>query len=337
MKKIIIQNIYLLLMSLTPLIAYSHHAFWSIYDGNNISIIEGTITNLMWRNPHAQLTIETDEGDSWHIETNSISILSRMGVDNGLLSIGNKIAIAGNQKLNGDKAMWTDNILLPDGREVILRPGKPPYWEDSNLSSSEAWLSDGDIGGADQGIFRVWSTRFNGPGRNMYLTDPPLTETALVKFKSYNPLTDDPTANCNPKGMPAIMHQPYPVQFSQEGDKIYFHIEEYDLVRTIHMNKNIKSPGHSLLGHSLGSWDNGDLLVTTTDVDWHYLDSTGIPISNEAAFEERFSLSEDGANLNYTLMTTDPATFTETVTQNKQWVWREGEVVKPYICTNYDS
>ena len=46
-------------------------------------------------------------------------------------------------------------------------------------------------------------------------------------------------------------------------------------------------------------------------------------------------MSDDGAELDYTLTVTDPETFTEPVTMRKQWVWRAGETVEPYVCTNY--
>ncbi len=337
MIKILIKITILAMLGLITLNAFAHHAFNSIYDVNNFSVINGTIEKVMWKNPHAQLTITTDSGDSWHIETNSISILKRMGVDDNLLLVGDRISIAGYKRRDGKLSMWTNNILLSNDQEVILRPGIESFWNDSALSSSESWLSNGDTGGEEQGIFRVWSTRFNGPGRYMRLPNPPLTESALVKYNSYNPLVDDPTLNCNPKGMPWIMHQPYPTEFRQGENKIYFHIEEYDLIRVIHMEQNIEAKERTLLGHSTGKWDGDDLLVETTHVNWHQFDNTGIPISDNATFEERFSLSSDGSELNYTIKTTDLLTFNEVIIQNKQFVWREDVTIDPYICTNYDG
>ena len=91
----------------------------------------------------------------------------------------------------------------------------------------------------------------------------------------------------------------------------------------------------TLLGYSTGSWDGDDLMVETRSVDWYHFNSNGIPQSSQARFEERFSLSDDGANLDYTITVTDPETFTAPVTMSKQWVWRPGETVKPYECTNF--
>ena len=125
--------------------------------------------------------------------------------------------------------------------------------------------------------------------------------------------------------------------FSRDGDDILFHIEEYDLVRRIHMNPESVAAevAPTLLGHSTGRWDGDALVVDTHSVDWYFFNASGIPQSAQARFQERFSLSGDGANLDYAITVTDPETFTEPVTMRKQWVWRAGETVKPYGCTNY--
>ena len=320
-----------------PFSGDAHHAFSGVFDMNALTELQGEITRMMWRNPHVQFTMLDDQGESWDIETNSVSILSRMDVSADLLAVGDRIAVAGYPARSGANAMWINHILLADGRELVTRPGVEPHWASEHLGVSETWLADGAEGGAQQGIFRVWSTRFNGPGRFMGLAAYPLTASAAAVQAAFDPLVDDPIGECTPKGMPWIMQQPYPVQFTRAGDDILFHIEEYDLVRTIHMDPQAldAQPAPALLGYSVGRWDGDDLVVHTRSVDWHHFNARGIPQSAQAQFEERFSLTDDGASLDYTITVTDPQTFTEPVTMRKQWVWRPGETVKPYECTNY--
>ena len=322
---------------LMPIPSIAHHAFSGVFDMDNLTELEGQITRLMWRNPHVQFTMLDVNDELWDIETNSVSILSRMNVSSDLLAEGDRVTVAGYPARNGSNEMWINNILLMDGTELVTRPGANPYWSDEHLGESDTWLEAGAEGGESLGIFRVWSTRFNGPGRYMFLDDYPLTETAAAIQAAFDPLLDNPIGECSPKGMPWIMQQPYPVKFSKDGNNILFHIEEYDLVRTIYMAQdeieiNIQP---SLLGHSVGRWEGEDLVVSTHSVDWYYFNSDGIPQSADARFEERFSLSGDGVNLDYTIVVSDPETFTEPVLMTKQWVWRPGETVNPYICTNY--
>ena len=59
----------------------------------------------------------------------------------------------------------------------------------------------------------------------------------------------------------------------------------------------------------------------------------GIPLSQSAEIVERFMPREDGALLDYELIVTDPATFTEPVELGKHWIWRPEIDRRPYECT----
>jgi hypothetical protein len=179
----------------------------------------------------------------------------------------------------------------------------------------------------------VWSTKFNEPG-GLWRRDYPLTDAAKKARASFNPLTDTVAPGCRPKGMPTIMEQPYPMEFVNKGNTILWRMEEYDTVRTINMapDANVDSLPKTLLGRSKGRWDGETLIVTTTRIDWPYLDSSGVPQGPSAAIVERFTPTSDGTRLNYTMAITDPATFTMPIELTRSWVWRPEETVKPYNC-----
>ena len=134
--------------------------------------------------------------------------------------------------------------------------------------------------------------------------------------------------------MPAIMGPPYPMELIDRGDVIVYRQEEFDSVRTIHMNPaTAPTPEPSKMGHSVGRWDGETLVVDTTLANWPHFDGGGTPISGDAVYEERFSVSEDGKRLNYTVLVTDPATFTEPVLLDRLWLWVPGVQVERYDCT----
>ena len=83
------------LFGLLPLSGSGHHAFSGVFDMDDLTELEGEITRLLWRNPHVRFTMRTADGESWDIETNSVSILSRMDVGADLLSEGDRVAVAG--------------------------------------------------------------------------------------------------------------------------------------------------------------------------------------------------------------------------------------------------
>jgi len=161
----------------------------------------------------------------------------------------------------------------------------------------------------------------------------PLTAAARAAQASFDPIKDEPTLNCAPKGMPFIMEQPYPMQLVREGDYILLKMEEYDTVRAINMATPVDNPvARSLLGRSRGRFEGESLVVTTTDLGYPWLNGTGVPLGPNASIEERFTLNADGSRLDYTMTVTDAATFTQPVTFRKAWEWRPGEQVRAYEC-----
>ena len=48
--------------------------------------------------------------------------------------------------------------------------------------------------------------------------------------------------------------------------------------------------------------------------------------------DEQFALAVDGGQLDYTMVVTDPTTFTEPVTLSKRWLYVPGVEVKPFDC-----
>ena len=109
--------------------------------------------------------------------------------------------------------------------------------------------------------------------------------------------------------------------------------EEFDRERFIHLNGSAAEAVPSPMGHSAGRWDNGDLVVVTTHVNSGQMGRNGIPLSADVEILERFSLSQDQRRLGYEMTIIDAATFVEPVTMTSHWIWRPGETVKPYNCT----
>jgi hypothetical protein len=324
---------------LFPVSSVAHHAFAGVFDMDNVTELKGAVTEILWRNPHVRFSVSSEEGEVWKIQTNSVSILHRMDITPELMSVGDSITVAGFKARNGRLEMWTNNVMLSDGREVVMRPGVAPYWADSTLGTSEIWLAEGSAtnatDAADLGLFRVWSTHFTGPSRSLFQSDLPLTPGAAAARAAFG--TGEVVGvlgDCIVKGMPMIMAQPYPVQFVDQGDVVLFEIEEYDAVRTIFMDPDADiEMTPTRLGRSKGRWVGEELHVTTTNIDWPYFDGSGVPQSEAMELYERFSVNEDGSRLNYHLTATDASTFTRPVDLNKAWMWRPGEIVRPYECT----
>ncbi len=250
-----------------PFTAFGHHSIGATFDSDNTIELEGEITRVLWRNPHVRFTIsavdESGQEVLWEVESQSVSTLRRKNVTNVLVAVGDRVRVAGNPSRRSVNEIHASNILLPGGQEVVLRGAGKPRWTDQALGTSgPGFASAGNTSDPALGIFRVWSTVFSAPmllpeiNASFDLYSYPLTETARASVAAFDPAEDSPIGNCEAKGMPTIMEQPFPMEFIERGEDILLGLEEYDLVRTIHMGTSapLEDQAASLLGYSVGRW-----------------------------------------------------------------------------------
>jgi uncharacterized protein DUF6152 len=314
--------------------ASAHHSTAAVYNRDGTVIeAEGVITKVAWVNPHVRFEMRGAGADGverlWKIESNSVSIISRFGLTAELVAAGTRVKVAGNGGRQADDVLWLTNMLLPSGQEILFGAGIQPRWSQQTIGSDIRGAVTADT--QKLGIFRVWTNATSPPafwGNNL-----PLTPSAAAVRAAFDPIADEPTKNCAPKGMPYVMEQPYPIELVKDGDDILLRLEEYDTVRRIKMSAGgARNTAATIVGDSRGRWDGEALVVTTTNIGYGWFNGSGIPLGPGAAIEERFTLNGDGSRLNYTMTVTDTATFTAPVTLRKSWEWRPGEQVKPYQC-----
>lgn len=335
-----------LLLCAVPAVATAHHAVAGSYDQSQTIELEGRVTNVLWRNPHIQLSIAVTDGDGnvqqWELASTSLSNLRRWQIPADFIEIDDRIRVAGNPAVRGRHGMYVRNVLTRSGAEVLLAPGIEQRWSDEVVRMSDSRrLGIGDTSAPELGIFRVWSKPDNLPVLiPRGFADQPhvranMTEAARHAYENFDWERDNPLRNCAPKGMPTIMEAPYPFEFSMAGESILWHQEEFDTIRTIHMQPGDESEIQpSLLGYSRGRWlDERTLQVRTSHMSWGYFDSQGVPLSPDAQIVERFQVSELGDHLDYTLRVIDPATFVEPVELTHRWVWYPDAAVGAYRCS----
>ena len=320
--------------------SFSHHSF-TRFDQERIVEIEGELISYRWRNPHIIFEVrgldENGEEVVWKIEGHSLSILRRTNASPEGLEKGDRVKLAGWPTVRPSSEIFVHNMLLPDGTELLLQGGVSPRWDTGvTLGSEREWTVGGTASEnrGREGLFRVWSTRFGPDNDPLWREQYPLTDAAQQKFSQWDPITDTAAPGCEPKGMPLIMEQPYPIEFVKDDDAILLRMEEYDTVRRIDMSIESvpTSLERSILGNSKGRWEGDTLVVETVDVNFSLFDSNGTPQGSRPRFTERFVVSDDGSQLLYEITAVDDETFTEPVVLTRNWVWRPGEKVEPYEC-----
>jgi hypothetical protein len=316
--------------------ASAHHSY-AEYDESSPVEVTGTLLDVAWINPHVRFTVRAlpdQQGKVviWDIEAHSLSVLRRTSIRQEQFRRGDTVKVAGEPSRKASNRMFATHMLRSDGVELVLSPGLKPRWAGTPSQLATTWFDSG-AKSTDAGLFRVWSSKLDDP-EYLWKRNYPLTEAAKDKLASWDDSRDTVARGCEPKGMPTIMEQPYPIEFVKKGSEIMLRMEEYDTVRTIYMTPTagFNALRRTRLGISAGLWEGPTLVVTTDRIDWPYLDARGVPLGDAAKLVERFTPSADGSRLNYILTVTSPGVFTEPVELTRSWVWRPHEQVEPYKC-----
>ena len=102
--------------------AHAHHAFAADYEAGNEGVIEGTITEVIYKNPHARYYIDVTKSDGsteiWDLQTMNLMMLGRVGWRKDTLIVGDKIKVEGVLGRNDTKRMSINVVTFEDGRVI---------------------------------------------------------------------------------------------------------------------------------------------------------------------------------------------------------------------------
>ena len=320
-----------------PSFLTAHHSVTAFFDRATIIEVEGTITEIFWRNPHVFLTLEViGEGgvtENWELEAGTTNTLMRRGITSNSLGLGDQIKAAGAESRRGEPAIFISNLLLPNGTEVIVSDRDATLrWTTEGTSYQDLDVSDQLSG---QGIFKVWGHR------ELYRLRNPLVLTPLAQDlkAEFNPRTDDPGLRCIPPGMPNAVLNPYPMEFIERDDRIIQRIEEWDATRIIYMGGGVTTPEQfqpDHLGYSVGRFEENSLIIETSQINFPFLDGDGTPMGPNAKIRESYTLSEDESSLFYEVLVEDSDNLLEPAIWEVIWTHRPGVNIMPFECTLRD-
>ena len=287
-----------------PSMAVGHHSN-SLFDLDNVYVLNGTVTRFDWTNPHVYLVIEDDNGTEWMVETDAIAVMIRSGWAEDSFVPGDLVSA----RINRDRIETKAHGLLlsiqnPEGEQLVslnrFRDSMITYDRNAFTTTlSGVWQ-------ADQALSRVFSDG---------MRELPLTEAGRLGKTTFDGSVD-PEAECIAWPAPWLVASTLYLVGIEPGDEVTtIKSEFYNAERIVHMGlrEHPQNIERTVQGHSIGWWEGDTLVVDTTAYADHRSPyaNIGIPSGAMKHTIERFRLEEDGRTISVDLFLEDPEYLAE--------------------------
>jgi hypothetical protein len=319
------------------------------FDSSQPVEVTGVVTDIRYVNPHGYVYFDVtdDNGEviPWRCELQAGSLLRRAGWTEDLFPIGGEITVMGDRGSREEHACALRTVILADGstldrydqrRAVIDAPtSSAELLVDGELDLAGTWAApqrnpDGGTGGGGMGM---------GMGMGMGGGIPGLELTAAGReaIQGVDAQIDNPRFHCMATNIFFDWEFDRHVnEILQTEDTITLKYGLMDIVRTIHLDM-VEHPASitpSRAGHSIGRWEDGDLVVDTIGFEEGFLTVGGggvVKHSREMHAVERFSYNAQTQGLTRTYSAEDPLYFTGQYT-GQDTVFKSDVPFEPYAC-----
>jgi len=288
----------------------AHHSP-RIFDMGSVLAFEATVSRVHWANPHTYYYVEAPGADGelveWQLETDAITLLLRSGWTEESLRPGDRVVVRGHPDRNRNRAhALIESIRTEDGTVLTSVPGQAESKPASSLSGQWAQFTTG------------WGQVFP------QLARVPLTERGAAARAQFDPMSDDQVADCIGYPPPTAQILLYYVnEIDVQDDRVVIRNEFFDSERVVYLDgRGHPSDGtRTNEGHSVGRWEDGVLVVDTTNFSDYRstFPGTGIPSGDQKHLVERYALTEDGTGIVLDFILEDPEYLAEPFAATIEW------------------
>ena len=314
-----------------PTALYAHHNQSQQFDPQKKQVVTGTVERFAWQNPHGYIYLASREGNetrSWRIETLSIAFMRQMGWGPDTIRAGDNVTITINpSRTEGRATGWLLDIAVA-GRDV------PSLSDNKRLGaifSGESTQTDARA----SSVSGTWIAQTGPAAQWKWIDDPSqlkLTEAGQKAVRSHDPSNTSSKASCEPRPIPRIMIAADRKSIELVDGAVRIRAE-YDATERIAYLDARPPNGRMVHGHSLARWQDGVLIVETSNFTENPNGITdGFPSSSEKHLVERFALNADKQSLTYRFELTDPVYLAEPLVGEMRWLYRPNVDFKLVPC-----
>jgi hypothetical protein len=316
--------------------ALAHHSR-AAYDLGKEIVVEGTVVDLAWKNPHIFVTVETRDTDGksyrQEVEVTSVSEASALGLPREALAPGARVTLRAHPGRGGPTSRAVGLVVTSADGTVY------PLNTDARVATRAAAVPA-------QGIAGHWAPTlesFNGVFAVM--ASAALTEvaraTAAKMAAAVNAADASTLGICEPFPPPVLSIFPDVRTIEVDGTTISLRFEGavgVPMTRVVHLNaQHPAGLAPSLMGHSIGHFEGETLLIDTVGFLPHRNGGLFVPSGTDKHLVERLTLSADRRHLEYTFTLEDSLSLTAPLSYTATWDHRpdlelSGEACDPEIA-----
>jgi hypothetical protein len=285
--------------------AIAHHSHASL-DPDDVRVLSGVVTRYSWSMPHVYLKVEAPnpagEVVEYSIEMLHPGAMAEQGWDKDTFKAGDRITWQGEHDRNKARAYSSLDWAERDG----VRIG-------SSEDDAQQITPSTDFTG-------LWN---RGPNQPTYFppTGWPLSakgEALVAQFSE----DQNPVLECYDPGPPKSMTLPYAHRIRyQDASTLLIERDLMEDQRVVHLDRSVPAGPPSKMGHSIGWFENGDLIVETTGfIADRWGTHTGIDSSEQKQVRERFHLVDGGMGIEIEITVTDPVYLSAPATFTHRWI-----------------
>jgi hypothetical protein len=300
-----------------PVAAFSHHSRAN-YDMTKEIVVEGTVADLAWKNPHISMTLETQsaggERSRLEIELSSVSEALALGLKKEAIEPGARVVVRAHPGRSGPgaKAAGLD-VRTSDGMVYPL-----------NIDARLALVPAAEPA---SGIAGHWAPTLESyPGlasiaRPMQVTDAGRAAAAEARRASAGTGGALP---CEPFPPPFVSLFPDLRTIEVNDTTVVMRFEGaigVPMERVVRLDRDSHPVGvaPSLMGHSIGRWEGDALVIDTVGFSPHRFGVLTFPSGPNKHLVERLTLTKDRHQLEYTLTLEDPDVLAAPFTYTAIW------------------
>jgi len=347
--------------------AVAHHPVLGKFDPDAELSLEGTVTKLDWRNPHAHIfvnAVEDGEVINWAVEIASPSELRMSGWNPKVLAPGDRIRVDGITARNGSRQIWGESVRRASNNQAlfVLDPNLPnlplqsrpaPQWPNGQVALGAT--PDNPAGGywgyptktalVEDGV----DVLMNGDGQLVDVDDAELVAPfqdwalALYRHRQERFLQDDPMfRDCKPPGGPRQYQSNLGFQLIEDHRRQRVFVlmgSGNSNYRMIHLDgrEPVGQVGGDddnplFYGRSVGEWVDDTLVVRTLGFNENFwFTNGGLPHTNLLELTERFTRT-DLDTLRYEVTIDDPGAYTRPWSASWELSWIGGAELPTHLC-----